>query len=133
MNKVNLRPQVTPAYARQQFNDIVGQVEDQINRGADGYLFPVKRIVFADSPFSLSNNNAILLVDATGGNITINLKPALEWEEKRISIKKIDASVNTVTIDANAAELIDGALTKVITAQYASHELVSQGGAVWIL
>lgn len=133
MNKVNLRAQVTPTYARQQFNEIVGQVEDQINRGADGYLFPVKRITVTDTPYSVTNNNAIILVDAAGGAIVINLRPALEWEERRLTIKKIDATANAVTVTPAATQTIDGAATKVINVQYVSVDFTAQGGNVWII
>jgi hypothetical protein len=34
------------------------------------------------------------------------------------NIKKVDSSANVVTIAANAADLIDGAATDLLTAQY---------------
>lgn len=130
MDKVAITNLATDAYNRQSYHKALLAVEMQINRAADGYLFPVKRVT---TSYTVDLNDSIILVDATAGNVTITLQSALQWEQKRLVIKKIDASVNTVTIDANSAELIDGAATKVISTQYISHELTSQGGAIWII
>lgn len=130
MDKVALLQHATSDYNRQQYNDVLRKVETQLNRAADGYLFPVTRVT---TNYTMSMNDSIILVDATAGNVTITLQPALQWEQKKFTVKKIDASVNTVTIDANSTELIDGAATKVISTQYVSHDFTSQGGAVWII
>jgi len=47
-------------------------------------------------------------------------------------VKKIDASANTVTLDANSTEVIDGALTVVIGTQYQSYNIVSNNSAWYI-
>lgn len=133
MNKVSLTNKITEQYNRQNIADGFTQIQTSINAAADGYLFPVKRLAVANSPYSVNNNESVFLVDASGGAVVLNLRPAMEWETKRISVKKIDASANTVTIDANGVETIDGSATKVISTQYASLELVSQGGAVWVI
>jgi hypothetical protein len=44
-----------------------------------------------------------------------------------LTIKKVDASANTVTVDGNAAETIDGVTTKVLSAQYASISIICDG------
>lgn len=130
MDKVALSNLATDTYNRQSYHKALLAIEMQINRAVDGYLFPVRRIT---TSYTVDLNDAIILVDATAGNVTVTLQAALQWEQKRLIIKKIDSSVNTVTIDANSTELIDGAATKVISTQYTSHELASQGGAIWIV
>jgi len=130
MDKVALIQYATDTYNRQSYNNVLSIIENRINRAADGYLFPVTRVT---SNYTMNINDAIILVDATAGNVTITLQPALQWEQKKLTIKKIDASVNTVTIDADSAELIDGATTKVISAQYVTVNLTAQGGAVWVI
>jgi hypothetical protein len=50
-----------------------------------------------------------------------------------LTIKKIDASVNAVTIDGNASETIDGATTKALSSQYASYEIACDGSAWYIV
>lgn len=130
MDKVALTNLATEAYNRQSYHKALSAIEMQINRAADGYLNPVKRVT---TNYTVDLNDSIILVDATAGNVTITLQAALQWEQKRLVVKKIDSSVNTVTIDANSTELIDGAATKVISTQYTSHEFTSQGGAIWII
>jgi hypothetical protein len=65
--------------------------------------------------------------DATSASITINLPTAVGIAGKVYIIKKIDATGNTVTIDANSTQTLDGALTIVIGTQYASFSIVSNG------
>lgn len=77
--------------------------------------------------------DTILLVNATGGNITITLPDsglvASTKDEmgKIFYIKKVDASANTVTVDGYSTQTIDGATTNVINTQYDSITIVSDG------
>lgn len=64
------------------------------------------------------------------GSVTITL-PSGHSAGDEIMVKKTGAS-GTVTVDANASETIDGALTFALTAQYASILLVSNGTNWWI-
>ncbi len=132
VNKVDLKSLASDPNNKQNWNRALSRTQDQINRGADGFLFSVKRLTSADSPYSMNVNDAILICDTTGGNIVINLLPAQEWEEKRITVKKIIAA-NTVTVTPDGSETIDGAATSPITTQYDAFEYVSQGGQVWKL
>jgi len=77
--------------------------------------------------------SAIVFVDATSGAITINLPAASTMDEQRLNIKKIDSSVNAVTIDADGAETIDGELTRLLTDQYANITIISDGSEWFIL
>lgn len=62
-----------------------------------------------------------LAVDATSGAVTITLLPAATAGDGfEITVKKTDASANAVTVDADGAELIDGAATYVLSLQYQS-------------
>lgn len=70
--------------------------------------------------------------DATAGNITITLPTAVGLAGKVFVVKKIDASANTVTIDANSTETIDNALTVVIGTQYQSYSVVSNNANWWV-
>ena len=129
MNKVHLA-NIPQSYNRQEIYRLLNQVETAINQAAQGRLFPVTRV---DSAYTLSVDDSTVLVDASGGAVTVTLKSALVCEQKRITIKKIDSSGNAVTVDADGSETIDGAATKSLAAQYNYIELVSQGGAWWIV
>jgi hypothetical protein len=83
--------------------------------------------------YTLLTTDGIILGDATGGSFTLTL-PAVSGNSGLIyRIKKIDTSANTVTIDANAAEQIDGALTAVLSIPYSSVDLACNGSAWYLL
>lgn len=130
MDKVKLTQYATAEYNRQSYNNVLQAVEQQINRAADGYLFPVMEIT---ASYTINYNDGVILADATAGNITITLLPALEMTQKRIVIMKTDASANTVTVDANASETINGALTNVLSTQYAKVEITAYNGAWYVI
>jgi hypothetical protein len=132
VNKIDLKSLASDPNNKQNWNRALSRTQDQINRGADGFLFAVKRLTSADSPYSMNVNDAVLICDTTGGSIVINLLPALEWQEKRLTVKKIIAA-NTVTVVPDGSETIDDAPDLDWTTQYESHEFVSEGGEVWII
>jgi hypothetical protein len=82
--------------------------------------------------FTASIDN-VILCDATSGAITITLPTATSNANKIYSVKKIDNSANTVTIDGNASETIDGALTQVISSQYDCLTIMCDGSAWYII
>ena len=75
-----------------------------------------------------TDQNKLITVDATGGSRTITLlAAATAGSGFKIGIKKIDISTNTVIIDANASETIDGALTYTLSNQYEDVYIISNG------
>lgn len=84
------------------------------------------------TPYSELEDDDIILVDATTGAAIVNLLASANRTGRQIIIKKIDVTANTVTIDPNAAETIDGAATNVLSSQYDSITLVSDG-VNWII
>lgn len=74
-----------------------------------------------------------VLVDATAAARTITLPTAASAKWRIYTIKKIDASLNTVTIDGDGAETIDGAATQLLLVQYQSITIQSDGAEWWIL
>jgi hypothetical protein len=79
-----------------------------------------------------TSGEVIVLVDATSGNLTVNLPTAVANTAK-ITVKKIDSSANTVIIDGNTTQTIDGSLTKTIEFQYTSVSLISNGSNWFIV
>lgn len=73
------------------------------------------------------------LVDASSASVTVTLPLAATFAGRVLHVKKIDASPNTVTVDGNGAETIDDATTQVITTQYVSLALYSDGAEWWIV
>lgn len=70
-------------------------------------------------------------VDATAGNITITLPTAVGTYVMFSFVRK-DASANTVTIDGNGSETINGALTYALASQYSAVTIMSDG-ANWFI
>ena len=92
-----------------------------------------KKFVFADSPITADANYDVYLCDAASGAITVNLPTAASGIRRKIDIKKIDSSVNLITIDGNGAETIDGAATLELDTQYESVTLITDGLAWYII
>lgn len=87
--------------------------------------FPIETITASSDTLDATNHT--VLCDATSNAITINLPSAVLFEGAIFRIKKIDSSSNYVTIDGDGSETIDGATTLVITTQYNSVTIQSDG------
>lgn len=71
----------------------------------------------------------VVFVSAASGAVTITLPGAGPTEGRTMTVKKIDASANAVTIDGAGSETIDGAATKSLATQYKAYTLLSNGTA----
>ena len=77
-------------------------------------------LTVADSPYTIgaSDSGKMYAVDCSGGNVTINLPSiaaltlALPWA---IGIKKTDSSTNTILVDADGTDTIDGGANKTLS------------------
>lgn len=96
---------------------------------AINWIFQHNDVVFADSPYTASAEEYFLEVDTTDGDITINLPSAVTYPGKRYFIKKIVAA-NTVTVDPNGGQTIDGSATVALTDRWSSLN-VQSNGANW--
>jgi len=80
---------------------------------------------------SALHDGALVRVDATTANSVQTLPSAAATQVQngpvQITIKKVDSSGHTVTIKANGSELIDGANTVVISAQWSAYTLICNG------
>jgi hypothetical protein len=79
-----------------------------------------------------TSGEVILLVDPTSNNITVNL-PTAVGNTAKITIKRITGGSNTLTVDANSTETIDGGLTASIILQYTSITLISNNSNWFII
>lgn len=70
-------------------------------------------------------------VDASGAAVAATLPAPANGAQ--VIVKKIDASGNAVTVTHHAAETIDGAATYVLTSQYQSVTLISDGTNWWVV
>jgi len=97
-------------------------------------LTPSVDIDFAASPYTVdgSDQNKILLVDASGGDVNINLNTSSNAGNGfEIIVKKIDASANVVNINADGAETIDGQNVRTLERQYELINIIADGFSNW--
>jgi hypothetical protein len=105
-------------------NEILRNVREVVNRHEDGYLFPSYT---TDVDYIPTLNDSLILADATAGKVDITFKPPGEWKGKRYTIKKIDASANTVT----GVGTIDGVTNWLTTTQNGYQSFASDGANIW--
>ncbi|MFB6805472.1 hypothetical protein [Streptomyces sp. NPDC056387] len=82
------------------------------------------------SGYTVTSFDEVITADATSGAFTITL-PTAVGRARRVVVKKIDASANAVTIDGAGSELIDGQLTRTLSAQGNAVTLVPSGSG-WV-
>lgn len=80
-----------------------------------------------------STSKRVHLANAVSGSITYNLPAASSNTDKTYTIKKTDASANTVTLTPNGSDKIDTAASYVLTIPNQSATIVSNGSGWWIL
>ncbi|MFD4740632.1 hypothetical protein ACFWNQ_25190 [Streptomyces virginiae] len=80
--------------------------------------------------YTAGSFDEVVTVDATSGPVTITL-PTAVGRTRPVTVKKVDASGNSVTIDGAGSETIDGQLTRVLAAQWRSATLVPSGSG-WV-
>ena len=90
------------------------------------------QFVTVTSNTTLTNTSTSVLVNATGGAVTITLPTAI-GSNYQYTVKKIDSSANTVTVNTTSAQTIDGASTQVISGQYNSMTVKSDNNNWYII
>jgi len=82
--------------------------------------------------YSATQNDYFIPCDPTSGNITVSLPAASSVASTVLAIRKVVAHANTVTIDPNGAETINGAATLVV-ADSTCVQILSDGTAWHVL
>lgn len=80
---------------------------------------------------TLDTEDTVKGINAAAGNTTVNLPAVSTVTKKTYWIKKIDSSANTVTIDPDGSETIDGASTLVLSSQWDYAVIISTGTTWW--
>lgn len=99
----------------------------QVSSGLPAWTAPpaatdtVTEITSADSPYTLTTSTNTLLVDCTSGNVEVDLYAISGNAGKKVKIIKTDSSTNTLTIDPNGTETIDGSSTSKV--MYTQNEM----------
>jgi hypothetical protein len=87
------------------------------------------RTIAADEPHGvgLQLNSDLTRVDCTAGPVAVTLSTAINYANKALTFKKVDASGNAATILAWSGEHIDGSASVTLASQYDVVRLVSNG------
>lgn len=90
-----------------------------------------KTITSSDSPYDWTGSDWVLLVDTSGGSVTVNVPTAVnKIDAGRRSVIKTSAS-NTLTLDCFGSETLDGSATVALTSLGDSRTLVSDDSNWW--
>jgi hypothetical protein len=76
---------------------------------------------------TLGATDSVVTVSASSSNITLTLPTAVNITGRQYVIKKTDSSTNTVILDGNASETIDGSLTYTLRSQWDTVAIASDG------
>lgn len=94
------------------------------------YIKAIPSVLSKTANYTVSTNdgdNVQVNVSASGGAVTVTFYAASGNGGKVITVKKTDSSANAVTLDGNASETLDGALTISLANQYDSATYVCDG------
>jgi hypothetical protein len=80
--------------------------------------------------YTVTTLDELVTVDATGAARTITL-PTAVGRNRRIVVVKTDSSGNAVTVATTGGQTINGASTKVLSAQWSTAELLPTAGGNW--
>lgn len=90
------------------------------------------RIVVTED-YDVLRSDRSLLVDATDGSVTLSMVPAADVDDYPFTVTKTDSTANAVTLDFYDAETCGGTGTQVLSAQYATITVQSDGVNYWIV
>lgn len=77
--------------------------------------------------YTVLATDSIMSGDCTSGNLTFTLPAAASITGRQYTFKRIDGSANSVIVDGNASETIDGATTYTLATQWQSISIISNG------
>lgn len=86
-----------------------------------------KRQITASSALTLDDGHSTVFLDASGGPFTVTLPPSASVAGRVYHLKKIDSTVNTVTLAGHDSELIDNFNTREIGSENDALTLQSDG------
>jgi len=89
-----------------------------------------------DSPYTITGTQQFILIDPSGGDVTVNMPDASTYPGRQIFFKLTQAAgANTVTLQRQGSDTIDGATSYAgqLDIQYESISTVSDGGTGWFI
>ena len=80
----------------------------------------VNTVQLSVGTYNIAATEDVLIVDASDGDVTLNLHSVADSRSHSLNIKRVDDSENIVTVigAGNPVELIDGSVSTTIVGQY---------------
>ena len=98
-----------------------------VAREVNALIQEKSNVLTKTAAYTIEEDDDVILGDATAAAFTVTLPKATLFEGRRFTVKKIDASVNAVTLDGDGSETIDGTLTFALTARWDKVTVLSDG------
>lgn len=86
--------------------------------------------ITVSSNTTLTEDDQLVLVDASGGAVTVTLSEA--WVDTKIRVVKVDSSLNAVTIHAPSGT-ISGSTNKTLSVQWNTIHIESDGTNYFVI
>ncbi len=110
--------------------DSIVYADSVLSGAGDIYIYndnPVNQIIQKSSTYTITATDSIISADATSSPFTITLPSAVNNTGRTYVVKRVNAGGNDVTLSAAAAETIDGAASAMLTAQWQTVKVISDG------
>lgn len=88
-------------------------------------------VVSKTAAYTIVATDSVILGDATTAAFTLTLPTAASIAGRQYTLKRLNSGANAVTVAAQSGQTIDGATTKVLSTQYQSLQVVSDGSTNW--
>lgn len=111
------------AFAATSSSELAGVISDEIGSGF--LVFNRAPITAVTADYVILVTDSVITVDATGGNVTLTLPDAASAIGQCWRIKRLDGSVNSVTIARSGGNTIDGGTTTTLVTQYSSKDIIT--------
>ena len=95
------------------------------------YVVSRTKVITITTSYTIESDMFYIRADATGGILTVTLPAANQYSGRQILIKKVDASVNAVTVGITGTDTIEGAASVSLAAQWAGQGFISNGNNGW--
>lgn len=123
-------------YVTRAYKMVVKDSDGTTIRTIDNIPTTIQQIVTSEKTsnytVTIQDKDKLFLVDSTNADVTISLPTAASAGDGfKVTIKKMDNSQNTITVDGNSSETIDGSTTITLTQPYSVISVVSDGSE-WI-
>lgn len=113
--------------------------EDVLDNGDESALLTQIGLIFVPrgatttktTTYTALSTDYFIAGNASGGAFTITLPAASSNPGKTLIVKKIDSSVNAVTIARAGSDTIDGGTSIAMGIQYQAQTLISNGSSSW--